>query len=950
MFQRFLLISCLLWAALFLTNASKAQSSIEPYFMVILDNSGSMAWSPGSTNNSCGVLTNRMSDAKCVLQRVVGGYGEVSFGLERFEDTCTSGTCTPSCVTSGCGCTGCSSICNDTASSAEVLVPIAEDNQNELLKWIDFTCNTCGESSSGSNNPEIYARVNTPLAGSLLRAQSYFQGASGPLFNDTAFPCRPVNVILLTDGEETCGGNPSAAATALRTTVVNTAFGARTYDIRTYVIGFGIAAGNAQIESIATSGGTDAPGAHRGFYASDETSLALAFSQIVSESIRTESCDNSDNDCDTRVDEGFVKYCNVPGGTPGLALCTDPGETVCNGIDDNCDGRTDEGLTNACGTCGPAPAEICDGIDNDCDRLTDEGGVCGSCIRSTEICDNMDNDCDGTVDMIVRNCGVDTGECSPGTQTCVGGVWGMCSNVGPTPEVCDGLDNDCNGVIDGMSRPCGSDVGVCEFGRQICTLGSWGTCTGGIASRGEICDANDNDCDARTDEGTGGGTCGSAEGFCETGTNVCRMGMLVCEGGVGPSTEICDNIDNDCDGVIDDGIPVGAPCGTDVGECSPGVNICRDGMLICDGAFEGSMELCNNLDDDCDSNIDEGIASEECGMTEGLCMPGMTQCIGGVTVCSGEVPPGIERCDCSDNDCDGSIDEGGDSLCGAGTRCLDCQCAGPCMASEVAPCAVGRVAVTRDGMCYCIAETCDPAVCAGETVTVDDEVRCGPDAAGVTTCVCKENECTFACADVICSDGTVCDPRDALGRCVEPSCRGLGCLAGELCNSVSGECEPDRCTNVMCNEGEACRQGVCEASCATVECPLGQSCRAGVCQSDACAGIVCSQGQYCDNGSCVMGMCADVICGAGRICDPRTGMCVLDPCFELRCPPSQYCEDGQCKIPPTSVTPDAGVEDNSKRVALSGGRCSLGTQGRAPSMLVFLLMLAALLIRKEIRA
>src|SRR5262245_45570947 len=62
-----------------------AQEAVKPYFLVIVDNSGSMTASTGSGTNSCGREHTRMSDAKCVLQRVVNGYGDAVFGLTRFR-------------------------------------------------------------------------------------------------------------------------------------------------------------------------------------------------------------------------------------------------------------------------------------------------------------------------------------------------------------------------------------------------------------------------------------------------------------------------------------------------------------------------------------------------------------------------------------------------------------------------------------------------------------------------------------------------------------------------------------------------------------------------------------------------------------------------------------------------------------------------------------------------
>src|SRR5690606_19366766 len=239
----------------------------------------------------------------------------------------------------------------------------------------------------------------------------------------------------------------------------------------------------------------------------------------------------------------FTLYCDVRRGIATPELCVDPGETVCDGVDDNCDGEIDEGLRNACGTCGTPPADICNGVDDDCDGPIDEGNVCTTCLPET--CNGADDDCDGLVDEgLVRTCGTDLGDCSAGTETCVAGVWGACTGTGPTPDVGDGRDNNGDGVIDGITRPCGSDVGQCRPGVETCSMGpAWdGTCVGAIGPSPEICDGLDNDCNGTPDDGNpgGGGACGTGIGDCETGVLTCSGGTLVCIGGIGPSAETCD--------------------------------------------------------------------------------------------------------------------------------------------------------------------------------------------------------------------------------------------------------------------------------------------------------------------------------------------------------------------------------------------------------------------------
>jgi hypothetical protein len=380
---------------------------------------------------------------------------------------------------------------------------------------------------------------------------------------------------------------------------------------------------------------------------------------------------------------------------------------------------------------------------------------------------------------------------------------------------------------------------------------------------------------------------------------------------------------------IGSGLATGCSNENEYGACE-GLRVCgEDGLGECDAGVPAE-EICNGLDDDCDGEADEGTCDDgnactqdSCGgvegclntpLDEGECLDGDACTIGDhceAGACVGTTIDCDDKNSCTEDSCN---DLGGCSSVPIAALCDD---ADPCTVGDICKegVCIGSVALSCDDGNPCTDDSCGAEGC----VFTANDVACDDGNACTTGDTCAEGQCGYESL-VACDDGNVCttdscDPAtgcvsanneapcdDANACTVGDTCTDGACASGAASTCADGNpCTDDSCDEVSgcaftansadCDDKNACTTtDVCSGGACTGTSPLACD-DANICTDDSCdplsGCITTANTAPCDDGNaCTVGdLCGDGACASGDAATCADG----NPCTDDSCDAQNGC-------------------------------------------------------------
>ncbi len=419
--------------------------------------------------------------------------------------------------------------------------------------------------------------------------------------------------------------------------------------------------------------------------------------QCASGTCGVESCNNGFRNCNNVASDGCEVAintdvnncgacnvaCNTPNATPSCTTGT-CGIQSCNAGFRNCNGLLADGCEvnftndiNNCGACG----NVCSTANG---APACNNGICGIA------CGSGFADCNGQIgDGCEVNTNASTSHCGACNNACVAAnATPACSNGSCTIGTCSGTFRDCNGQLsDGCEINSGNNVNNCGACNNACAVANaTPACVSSACAIG-ACNSGFRDCNSQVVDGCETNT-NTAVTSCGTCGNVCTVtnGTPGCSGG-SCTVASCTGAWRDCNGQVTDGCEVNTSntiancgaCGTvcnfphaapvcSSGTC--GIASCLPGWVNANGQLadgceyacvpsNGGVEICDGVDNDCDTLIDEGfnLTSDvnNCGACNNVCTAanvlasqcttgncGVVACTNGFANCDGVYSTGCE--------------------------------------------------------------------------------------------------------------------------------------------------------------------------------------------------------------------------------------------------------------------------------------------------------------------